>query len=855
MRKLASTCFLIVILYPVFSQEAASVANKLLLQYNGSIKDSNAVALLLRIDSIYLYELRDSEVILDSALLLAQQAKELSHAIGFTKGYNNAIFMIGNSYAEKEDMHSAVTVMQSTIGELKIRLLIMLGERYLFREGDLRVNQDSAFPFMNMARNLSVSINNQLLLYKSLGLLGKYYFATGKFNDGKESFMQVIRAYNKAANKSEEAHWWSELGRYMPDSESSFTDEINSHKHALQLYKEINNREKQPSVLGDIAFVYQIHNQLDSSIAYEIEAVELRRSLGQKELFTYYGDIAKMYLLKGNNQKALFYSLAAVNNAESLQMTAGNGYLYFQLGESYKALNEPENSIQWYKKSLERFSPVHRLFYSVAGRVVSDMLKLGKAKEALNFISDFVIRNKPLRLEDKETIAAAKANCFNALHRYDLAEQSYLEMIKLDMQQVEHTKSVGTITNGLEYTITGSEANYIIGLFYVEQKRFSTAMTYLVKALSFKTNFAPSLALQKDIHFNMFKVDSATGNYVSAIRHLSINKNINDSLFNEAKSKQIEELKIQYQTSEKEKDLKLLQAKEQVQVQELERSSRMRTFISILAILLMIMLGIGFSRYRLKQKNNLQLQSQKIEIDAQYAELAKLNKAQERVLIEKEWLVKEIHHRVKNNLQMIISLLNVQAEFLDHPSAINAIRESRERMQAVALIHQKLYQPGQESSLNMLAYIQELVTYFKSNLAETESINFKLDIQDINLDVSQAVPLGLMLNEAITNVMKYAFQPGEHGTLNIALCYLNKGEILLQVKDNGRGLPDDFDILKSNSLGIQLMQLLAEQLEGNIQFNNLNGLELLMTFRQFQPDKITPYLINTDVTDGKNINS
>lgn len=203
---------------------------------------------------------------------------------------------------------------------------------------------------------------------------------------------------------------------------------------------------------------------------------------------------------------------------------------------------------------------------------------------------------------------------------------------------------------------------------------------------------------------------------------------------------------------------------------------------------------------------------------------------------------------------MIISLLNAQSEFLDHPSAINAIKESRERMQAVALIHQKLYQPHQGTSLNMLAYIQEMVNYLGSSFADVNRIKFKLDVQDISLDVSQAVPLGLVLNEAITNVVKYAFQPHEQGTLNIALHYLNTDDILLQVKDNGRGLPDDFDVLNSNSLGMQLMQLFAEQLDGTIRFSNSDGLELMLTFKQFKSEQINRYLINTDITDGKNFN-
>lgn len=835
MRKLALSCFFLLTFLKVIAQDPDVVANHLIEQYNSSVKDSNAVLLLLRIDSIYLYQLPDTRVVLDSVILMAQQARKLSEDLDFQKGRDNATFFIGNSYAEKQDMQSAVSVMNATTGKLKIRLLIMLGERYFFRAGDLRKNQDSALVFMFQAKSLSESIHDLPLLYKSLGLLGKYYFAIGQFKDGEEAFMRPIRDYNKSGNIADEAHWWSELGKFMPDSDSTFSKELYCHNRALVLYQKINDRAKLPSILEDIAFVYQIHNQLGIAIQKRIEAVELRKSLGQKALYLKYADIAQVYLAIGNNQAALYYSLAAINNADSLKKHFSNGFLYLQLGECYRALKDPDNSIPAYKEALRHFTQIDRLFFPVAGRIVSELLKKGNAIEALNFIDSLVNDNKPVRIEDKETIAASKAECFRVLHKYDLAEKQYLEMIKLDNQQQEQTKSVGLVTNGLVYTITGSEANYIIASFYAEQNKFNIAMPYLVRALSFKTSFAPPVDLQMNIHYLMFKADSAAGNYISAIRHYSIHKSLNDSIFNEAKSKQIEELKIQYQTTEKEKDLKLLQSKEQVQAKELEWSFRMRTFISILALLLMIMLGFGFSRYRLKQQSNLQLEAQQAEINAQYLELTNLNKAQEKTLVEKEWLIKEIHHRVKNNLQMIISLLNAQSEFLDHPSAIQAIKESRERMQAVALMHQKLYQPDEGTPLNMLAYIQEMVNYLGSGFANVDRITFKLDIEDINLDVSRAIPLGLILNEAITNVIKYAFSSHQRGILSIALRYLTNDDILLQVKDNGKGLPEDFDVLKSKSLGIHLIELFAEQLDGTVQFFNSNGLEMRMVFKQSHP--------------------
>ena len=243
-------------------------------------------------------------------------------------------------------------------------------------------------------------------------------------------------------------------------------------------------------------------------------------------------------------------------------------------------------------------------------------------------------------------------------------------------------------------------------------------------------------------------------------------------------------------------------------------------------------------RYRARQKNNRFLQ------------------VHQKLLAEKEWLLKEIHHRVKNNLQIVISLLNAQSDFLDNPSALHAIRESRQRMQAIALIHQKLYQPDNSTLIDMRSYIKEMVAYLENGFTDNEKINFKLSIDDSKLDVSQAVPLGLILNEAITNAIQHAFPSDRRGLITIELQHPgfppqeprvppvipppespdippgDPPDILLEITDDGQGLPAGFDLSGSNSLGIQLMKLFAEQLEGEIHFHSGQGVKITLLFKQ-----------------------
>lgn len=226
---------------------------------------------------------------------------------------------------------------------------------------------------------------------------------------------------------------------------------------------------------------------------------------------------------------------------------------------------------------------------------------------------------------------------------------------------------------------------------------------------------------------------------------------------------------------------------------------------------------------RIKQQNNRRLQQKQAEINHQNDRLKTL-------IREKEWLLKEVHHRVKNNLQIVISLLNTQSAYLDNENAILAIRNSQNRMYALSLIHLKLYQSENMSSIDISWYIHELVEYMRQSLLSVKRIDFVLDTEKIILDMVQAVPVGLILNEAISNAMKYAFTDHDKGTISISLKWSGNGICQLTVSDNGSGLPEGFDINTTASMGITLMRGLTQQLDGTLVLKNSQGLSVQVTF-------------------------
>jgi two-component sensor histidine kinase len=191
-------------------------------------------------------------------------------------------------------------------------------------------------------------------------------------------------------------------------------------------------------------------------------------------------------------------------------------------------------------------------------------------------------------------------------------------------------------------------------------------------------------------------------------------------------------------------------------------------------------------------------------------------------LTEKEWLLKEIHHRVKNNLQMVMSLLNSQSAYIDNQPALSAIHDSQHQVHAMSFIHQELNNTGSVSLIDMSAYIRELVSYLRESFNTGQRIRFELNVEPLELDVSQAVPLGLILNEAITNSIKYAFPNDRNGIITISLSNASSNHYLLSISDNGIGMPLHFTRKKKGSLGMSLMEGLSEDLDGNFAIENKN---------------------------------
>jgi two-component sensor histidine kinase len=201
-------------------------------------------------------------------------------------------------------------------------------------------------------------------------------------------------------------------------------------------------------------------------------------------------------------------------------------------------------------------------------------------------------------------------------------------------------------------------------------------------------------------------------------------------------------------------------------------------------------------------------------------------------LREKEVLLKEVHHRVKNNLQVVSSMLNLQMDQISDPMALELFQESQSRVRSIALFHEKLYQSRDLAQIDIAEYLKSIATgLFATYGIGPERLTLVLDAEEIRLSVDAAISCGLIVNELISNSLKHAFPGGRTGTVTVLL----RGEgpmAVLEVHDDGAGFPDGVDFRNPNTLGLKLVSILTEQVRGAIELDRSRGTHFTIRFNR-----------------------
>ncbi|WP_426667443.1 tetratricopeptide repeat-containing sensor histidine kinase [Mucilaginibacter sp. McL0603] len=699
---------------------------------------------------------------------------------------------------------------KTTAGSERLEILIKLGSFYLYKLGEFKSDLDSADLFLSQAQELSAKLKSSKFQNKTSLLKADVLIERGDLPKARIAYLQVIDSYMRSGEKEEAAHIWLSIAvRTMYLDDSTAMRGLRGFEHALKIYTELHNKEKEAGVLKYIGDWLLRQGKLDGSENELLKALSIYKSIGYKKLHYTYDRLVQINNIKGNFNKALYYSLEMIKSVQATRDTGQAYFLYGRIADVYNNLNEDDKSKYWYKRALVNGAKDPELFYDVNNSLISLMIKEGKKKEALEFLLKLIKKRPPIDESDNLTVATRLGECYSLLGKDDLAEKYYQQAV--------------TIAERVSWKRDGLMANRRMADFYFSHKRYVPASIYFHKVLAIQRGIGEVDTI-RNTYLKLFKTDSATGNYLSAIKNYQRYKLLTDSIFTVAKARQIAQLQLQY---EKDRKVQQLENKGKLQQAELQHAGTVWDFTIAGAGLLFISLVLGYRRYRQKQHSNRLLQKQQQEINLINQSLQLTVAEKDSLLIEKDWLLKEVNHRVKNNLHMVISLLESQAIYLEN-DALEAMQSSKHRIFSMSLIHQKLYQSDDVKTIDMSVCLPELVSYLRDSFDTGKHIHFNLEVDPIQLSVSQAIPLALVLNEAITNSVKYAFPGNRLGEISIKMRQTGEN-IELIIGDNGIGMVNATE--DPDSLGLKLMKGLIEEINGQIQFENHKGTKITISFK------------------------
>ena len=350
---------------------------------------------------------------------------------------------------------------------------------------------------------------------------------------------------------------------------------------------------------------------------------------------------------------------------------------------------------------------------------------------------------------------------------------------------------------------------------YMEINNLEMAKSYLDSIVTKQKLVKSTTVNYNRLRANLYLRDSAPD---SASLFFKRYVKLKDSLDYSSRKKQLLSLLVQFDLNNQKETIerqRLNLEKNKTEILEREKA----IYLSVSALILCFICVIGLVVAYLKSLKNKRL----IENQKQIIENS---------LIEKDSLLKEIHHRVKNNLQVVSSLLSIQTKNTRSKSAINALEEGKSRVKAMALIHQKLYQNEDLSVIKMQEYIESLSASIQSVYKKRGfKITMHIEAQSAELDVDRAIPIGLILNELISNSFKYGFEGEKTGNIYIQLKEEN-GHFLFDYKDDGIGLPEGFDVESSGSMGLNLIRRLANQLRSILNVDSdVEGVHFWFVFK------------------------
>lgn len=584
------------------------------------------------------------------------------------------------------------------------------------------------------------------------------------------------------------------------------------------LYK-IADKKKDKKILSKVYLFYgnyyYYNTQLDSAKfmlekaktiadAYKLNIEKATSRITMAVIYRKKGDVSSaLKLLQESNSILNSIDTIGISKSKKAEIVNQKIILNNTFANFYNQIENYDKAALYYDKAFNNAFLLHS--YANAGVILSNkgnlLFKLKKYKEALSTF----LKSKELKIKGNApgvSIANANQNIGLALLELGRNKEALSSLNKAFDYYKKNDLQLGLMQTYEEL----GRVYYAIGDYNKSIENCIKSKDLAVKKGIIETQEKASLCLSKSYE--------AIGMYQLALDNYKNYTKIKDANFNKENIKKITQIEMQYQF-EKENELQKLK--------NIAKENENKATINYLVFGILFLLFFSIFLYwinRIKHKTNNQLK----EKNEQISNTLKIN----------ETLFKETHHRVKNNLQIISSLLNMQSKYLVDNASKSLMKDSQNRIKSMSLIHQKLYQNDRVTGIETQSYFEDLINSLVLSYGiDIKKVNMHIEIDNILLDVDTAIPLGLVMNELISNAFKHGVDP-ENGTFELYFNQIHETSLRLFIKDNGKGFNLNFDLEKSNSYGMKLIHTLGKKLKAKYSFRQNNGLEIEMLIYKFK---------------------
>lgn len=776
---------------------------------------------MVRVIAHYMFTVSQGQIDMDSAVLIPCKIYGLSPFLIYNESYSDGASTLATTLIDHGKIDDAKLLLTRLNGELKMRLLIELGSYFVFKPGSKKADLNAASYYIKEAIALSAGGPAKWKIASLIihaNVLNQY----GRVAESLKVCSEIKRLSQKNGNPETMALALVTEGKLLAYGAPG---RLIDYEKALAIYQKLHDKEKEIETLSDINIEYFVLKKynLAEQVMFRIRNLQKELDFRQQQ----YVDDALAYIAnrKGDIAGAILFSDKSLEELVTKQDSVFASYFYSRRSFLSEHLMKYQEALKWIDKALTNISSSNRLYWYKSFLAKADLLIVTKNPgEALALINRISRRYPPITAFERMNFSYLLGETYQSLRRYDLADKNYKAFLAI----------ADTFPGAFVHDEMPS-AFFQVAEFYRRIGQTKKARELLNRGRA----YTPTIEIERKgtYYYNLFKIDSTEKKYLEAVGDLSLCQKYMDSAFSYEQVKHVQELLVKYEDDKKNKDIKLLNSENQLQRIRVAEATMKEHITDAGIVLLLLIIGLLYNSYRIKQRNNLLLEANQKELDQKNMFLERANtdkdrllKDKSKLLKEKNWLLEEVHHRVKNNLQLVTGLLYTQSFYIKDQAALVAVKDSLRRMQAISMIHQKLYQDENSSKIPLQEYINDLILYLSDSFEAEKGIIFLKDIEPVDLGATQAIPLGLIITECVVNVIKHAFPDGRNGTVSITLFKEGAELLVLKICDDGIGLPTDFDPAQSNSLGLELILGLSRQLNGSFIIENENGLNITISF-------------------------